>query len=206
MEPTVRLVKGGAGLLLLSALASVAVWAQELSHARIVRLSFTEGVVSIQRPDGDEWADAPTNTPIQEGFKIATAESAFAEVEFENASTARIGQQSLLEFTQLALLPSGGKLNRMNLRQGYATFSVTPEGEDSYEVTAGTATFTPRGKARFRVDFEAGILQAKVFKGSVEVMSPEGTGTLGKDTVLEIRPSGEEPFQISQGITEDAWD
>lgn len=206
MKPTLRLGRGGTGVLLLAAFASVAVWAQELSHARIVRLSFTEGVVTVQRPDVDEWANAPTNTPIQEGFKIATGDGAFAEVEFENVSTARIGQLSLLEFTQLALLPSGGKVNRMKLSQGYATFNTIPEDEDFYEVTAGSATLTPQGKSRFRVDVEEGILQVKVFKGSVEIMSPEGTGTLGKNTVLEVRPGGEEPFQISQGITKDAWD
>jgi len=196
------------GLGFVAVFAGVALWAQELSHARIVRLSFTEGVVSVQRPDVGEWSTAPTNTPIQEGFKLATGESGFAEVEFENASTARIGQNTVLEFTQLALLPSGAKLNRMAVHRGYATFNVVPEGDDSYEVevTAGTATLTPRGKTRFRVDFEEGLLQVKVFKGSVEIMSPEGTGTLGKNTVLEILPGAVEAFQISQGITKDAWD
>ena len=207
MKPTMRFVRWGIGFLLLAGFASPALWAEELSHARIVRLSFTEGVVTIQRPDvADEWANAPANTPIQEGFKLATGEGGFAEVEFENSSTARIGQNSLLEFTQLALLPSGGKLNRMALHQGYATFNTVAEGEDSYEVTAGTATLTPSGKTRFRVDFDEGMVQVKVFKGSVEVMSPEGTGTLSKNTVLEIRPGSEEPFLTSQGITKDAWD
>ena len=96
MKPTVRLAKEGAGLLLLAAFASVALWWQELSHVRIVRLSFTEGTVTVQRADVEEWATAPVNTPIQEGFKVSTAENAFAEVEFENSSTARIGQLSLL--------------------------------------------------------------------------------------------------------------
>ena len=208
MKPTVRLVRGGVGLLLFAAFASLPVWAQEqeLSHVRIVRLSFTEGTVTLQRADVEEWATAPANTPIQEGFKLSTAESSFAEVEFENSSTARIGQQSLLEFTQLALLPSGGKVNHLTLKQGYATFNVTPEGDDFYEVTVGEATLTPRGKSRFRVDFEQGMLQVKVFKGSVEIASREGNGTLGKNAVLEVRPGEDQPFQISQGITKDAWD
>jgi len=206
MNTTVRLARWGAGLLVLAAIATPAAWAQELSHVRIVRLSFTEGTVTVQRPDVDEWATAPVNTPIQEGFMVATAESAFAEVEFENASTARLGQSSLLEFTQLALAANGAKLNRLNLRQGYATFNVIPEGDDSYEVTAGSTTLTAQGKTRFRVDAEDGLIQVKVFKGSVDVMSPEGNGTLGKNTVLEIRPGADEPFLTSQGITKDEWD
>jgi hypothetical protein len=194
------------GFFLFAAFAGVRAWAQEYSHVRIVRLSFTEGTVTVQRPDVEEWASAPTNTPLQEGFKLQTAEDSFAETEFENSSTARLGQLSLLEFTQLALAPSGAKVNRMTLHQGYATFNCLPEGDDFYEVTAGGATLTPHGKTRFRVDFEQGTLMVKVFKGSVEVMSPEGTGTLGQNTVLQILPGDEEPFQISQGITKDAWD
>jgi hypothetical protein len=46
-----------------------AVWlsAQHYSHARVVRLSFAEGTVTVQRPEVPEWAKAPVNTPIQ-GF------------------------------------------------------------------------------------------------------------------------------------------
>jgi hypothetical protein len=206
MRVPLRLALLGIGVFLFAAFAGVRAWAQEYSHVRIVRLSFTEGTVSVQRPDVGEWAEAPTNTPIEEGFKLQTDENSFAEVEFENSSTARLGRLSLLEFTQLALAPSGAKANRITLHQGYATFNTLPEGDDFYEVMAGDATLTPQGKTRFRVDFEEGMVVVKVFKGSVEVMSPEGTGTLGKNTVLEILPGGEEPFQLSQGITKDAWD
>jgi hypothetical protein len=206
MKSTVRLVTLGIGIAIIALFAAHVSWAEGYSHVRIVRLSFTEGEVTVQRPDVAEWSTAPVNTPIQEGFQLSTAESGFAEVEFENSSTARLGQLSLLEFTQLALMPSGGKVNRLTLHQGYATFNVIPEGEDFYEVKAGSATLTPSGKTRFRVDFEEGALQVKVFKGSVEILSPEGTGTLGKDTVLEVRPGTDQPFLISQGITKDAWD
>ncbi|MFB3922560.1 MAG: DUF6600 domain-containing protein [Terriglobia bacterium] len=206
MKPAAHLVKRAVGFLLFSAFATLMAWGEELSHVRIVRLSFTEGTVTVQRADVEEWATAPANTPIQEGFKVATAENSFAEAEFENSSTARIGQLSLLEFTQLALLPSGGKVNRLTLKEGYATFNFIPEGDDFYEVAVGEATLRPQGKSRFRVDFDQGMLQVKVFSGSVEVASGEGNGTLGKNTVLEIRPGEPEPFQISQGITKDAWD
>ncbi|MBI4164498.1 MAG: FecR domain-containing protein, partial [Acidobacteria bacterium] len=206
MKSTGRLVHHASGYVCLAAALCITARAQELSHARIVRLSFTEGAVTVHRPDVGEWATASVNTPIQEGFKVATDQGGFAEIEFENASTARIGQETLLEFTQLALLPSGGKVNHMNLVQGYATFNVILENDDVYEVTVGTSTLTAQGKTRFRADLDGGTLQVKVFKGSVEIMSPEGTGTLGKNTVLAIRPGTDQPFEISQGIQKDNWD
>jgi hypothetical protein len=206
MKLTARFMFHGIWIALILLFASTVYRAQEYSHARIVRLSFVEGVVTVEGPDVEEWAEALVNTPIQEGFKVSTGEGGFAEVEFENASTARLGQYSLLEFTQLVLAPSGGKVNRLTLHQGYATFNFIPEDGDFYEVTAGEATLTPHGKARFRIDMEEGLLLVKVFKGSVEISSPEGSGTVGKNAMLELR-RGEEPvFQITQGITKDAWD
>ncbi len=179
---------------------------QEYSHARIVRLSFVEGTVTVQRADVPDWSAAPVNTPIQEGFKLATAEESFAEVEFENASSVRLGQLSLLEFTQLALAPSGAKINRMTLQQGYATFNVIPQGDDVYEVKARDTTLAPYDKTRFRIDLDGAVMRVEVLKGSVEVSSPYGSQTLAKDAVLEIRPDSKQAFKVSEGITKDDWD
>jgi Family of unknown function (DUF6600)/FecR protein len=206
MKRSSRITFYAVGMAIVLGLAATLAWAEEYSHARIVRLSFVEGAVAVQQPDVEEWAEALVNTPIQEGFKVSTAEDGFAEVEFENASTARLGQGSLLEFTQLALAPSGGKVNRLTLHQGYATFNFIPENDDYYKVRVGDATLTPQGKSRFRLDVEESLLLVKVFKGSVEITSPEGTGTVGENATLEFRPGEEPAFQISQGITKDAWD
>jgi len=175
------------------------------SHARVVRLSFVEGSVTVQRPDMTDWAEAPANTPIQEGFKLSTAADGFAEVEFENAdSTLRLGQHSMLEFTQLALARDGGKVNHLVLDQGYATFHFVPADNDDYQVTAAETTVKPQGKAEFRIDLDQGRLRVEVFKGSLEATGPGGDTTLAKDGVLVLAPG--ESYQLSQGITKDDWD
>lgn len=180
----------------------------DYSHARIVRLSFVEGTVTLQRPDIADWAAAPVNTPIQEGFKLSTAEKSFAEVEFENTSTVRLGQDSLLDFSQLVITPSGGKVNRLTLEQGYATFNVNPEGVDTFEVKSQDTTITLAAGAttRFRVDLDQGTMRVEVFKGAVDVSSPYGQQTLSKDMMLDIRPGTEQAFNLSRGITKDSWD
>src|SRR5438105_4055480 len=218
MQPTMRLTRQWVLVCLGVALmaAPFAAWlsavpAQEeqqeqpYSHARVVRLSFTEGTVTTQRPDLPDWSTAPVNTPIQEGFKLSTAENSFAEVEFENAlSTARIGQLSLLEFNQLALAPDGGKVNRLTLSQGYATFHFVPSEQDVYEVKAGDASLTQNCQTQFPLDLDEGTARVDVFKVSVEASSQEGSQTLTKNMALELR-SGE-PAEIAQGITKDDWD
>jgi hypothetical protein len=183
-------------------------WAQAYSHARIVRLSFEEGTVTVARPDAPSGAEASVNTPIQEGFKLMTADDGFAEVEFENTSTARMGQLSELDFDQLALDSNGAKLNGMVLVQGYATFNVIPEDGDVYTVKAGSATVNLASDklTRFRVDLDGANVRIEVSKGDVDVSSPFGEEHLGKNMVCEIQPGAEQPVAVSKGITKDAWD
>jgi len=182
-------------------------WGQEYSHARIVRLSFVEGTVTIARPDVQEWAQAPVNTPLEEGFKLSTGEGSFAEVEFENGGAIRLGQRALLDFTQLALAASGGKINHLQLEQGYGTFHPRLESEeDSFELATPNGTLTVRGQALFRVDLDQDVERVEVFKGTVDVASNLGTWALEKNTVLELRPDTNELANVSQGITKDDWD
>lgn len=53
-----------------------------ISHVRVVRLSYVSGSVSFRRPESNVWEKALVDTPLQEGFELATGEDSFAEVEF----------------------------------------------------------------------------------------------------------------------------
>lgn len=178
----------------------------EYSHARIVRLSFVEGNVTLLRPASTDWAAAAVNTPIEEGFQLSTDKSSFAEVEFENGSTARVGELSLLKFDQLGLTETGDELNRLTLDHGYGTFHARPEKMSAFNVSASDSSFAPHGKAEFRVDLDRGQIRLEVLKGSVEVSGPEVTTTVAKDNVLEIAPGMEQSFTLSAGIQPDDWD
>src|SRR5579875_3579141 len=131
------------------------------SHVRIVRLSFVDGTVLVKRPGVAQWAKASVNTPIEQGFSVSTSENSFAEVQFENGSTARMGQLSRLNFTELTLTPKGDKINRLTFVQGYGTFHLTPQHGDVYTVTAANSVITPRGKAEFRTDLDQGRLRVQ---------------------------------------------
>jgi hypothetical protein len=180
---------------------------QRLSHVRVVRLSYVSGTVAIERPGSAAWAKAVVNTPIEEGFALQTAAQSFAEVQFENGSTARIGELSRIAFSQLAMDPEGNKLNRVSFEQGYATFHVIPQHHDLYAVGANGDTLTPGGKSEFRTDFDQGRLRVEVFDGSVEVASASGSVRMGKDAVSEFGPGTTvEAANIQKGIQKDAWD
>jgi len=198
------------------------------SHARVVRLSFVSGTVMVKRPGAAEEEAAMLNMPIQEGFEISTAAGSYAEVEFENGSTARIGEHSQLLFHQLALDANGNKLNGLTFEQGYATFHFVPErnspssakrqGEDGviyflpassdvYHVKVADAMVTPDGKCEFRTDLVQDRFRVEVFKGSVDVATPTLSSQLGEGKILEHKTAGTElAFNFQKGIVKDAWD
>src|SRR5277367_3450103 len=82
------------------------------SKVRIVRLSEVKGAVQLDRNTGRGFEEAMPNLPIVEQARLQTAQGV-AEVEFEDNSTLRIAPDSLVEFSQLELLPSGAKASTM---------------------------------------------------------------------------------------------
>jgi hypothetical protein len=177
------------------------------SHVRVVRLSYVSGTVGVKRPASTEWARAQTNTPIQEGFEVSTAAHSYAEVEFENGSTARLGEYSKLSFDQLAMDEDGNKLNRLTFEHGYATFHILPEHHDAYSVRVADSTIAPNGKSEFRTDLDHGKVRVEVFAGSVEMTTASKTIKLGKDKVVEFDPGATElALNVTEGIVKDPWD
>ena len=127
--------------------------------------------------------------------------------EFENGSTARLGEFSKVSFDQLAMNENGDKLNRLTFEQGYATFHFLPEHHDAYSVKMAETTLTPVGKSEFRADLDHGHARVEVFSGSVEIARASKTVKLGKDKVLEFDPASTQlAFNTTQGITKDSWD
>ena len=192
------------GILILPAIVNAQ---KGLSHVRVVRLSYVSGTVGVRRPASTEWAKAQVNIPIQEGFELLTSANSYAEVEFENGSTARLGEFSKLSFDQLAMDEGGNKLNRVTFEQGYATFHLLPEHHDAYSVKIVESTLTPNGKSEFRTDLEHGKARVEVFSGSVELVSSSKTMKLGKDKILDFDPGATEvAVNVKQGIVKDSWD
>ena len=177
-----------------------------LSHVRVVRLSFIEGKAAIRVPGSDQWTEATVNTPIQEGFSVSTDEKSFAEVQFENGSTVRLGAVSIIDFTQLALTPQGGHINHMALEQGYATFDVSPARHDEYVLGVAGVNVTAEGKSEFRADAGDERMRLEVFSGSVRAADASHTETLGQNHALVRDNDAAASFQISDKIEQDDWD
>ena len=195
----------GAAVLAVSAFAPLAAQ-DDVSQVRIVRLSFIQGDVALQ-PTGESVRTARLYDPVQEGFLLRTEADSFAEVEFENGSTARLGEDSEIFFEQLALSsPSGAKLNRLSLGRGYATFNIDLGRGDVFELEAQGTEVELDESAHFRVDLDSPQTHIKVFDGRAIVEGPTGRVEVEANKTLTLNPEGDELIELRSGITEDAWD
>jgi hypothetical protein len=101
------------------------------TYDQIVRLSLVEGDVRISRgkegehATGGAWGQATTGIPIETGFSLVTGKGR-AEIEFEDASTVYLGEDSVLTFNQLT---STGGVPRtdVTLVSGTATVNIRTE-------------------------------------------------------------------------------
>lgn len=176
------------------------------SYARIVRLSYVNGDVQIVRTDKSKnWEPAVMNMPVEQGFAIGTNDGR-AEVEFEHGSRLWLAPNSIVQFTELAL-SNGGRITRMTLSEGVATFEASLSEGDAFEVTTPLFTVHPGKKAEFRVgvrDKDAGV---NVLNGELSVADNGKTEAVAKGHmfVAQREKKNQEAALLPSPATDD-WD
>ncbi|MGD0442444.1 MAG: FecR domain-containing protein [Edaphobacter sp.] len=101
------------------------------TYDQIVRLSLVQGDVRLSRgkeaehATGGDWGQATTGTPIETGFSLVTGNGR-AEIEFEDASTVYLGEDSVMTFNRLTAT-AGVPETDVTLVSGTATLNVKTE-------------------------------------------------------------------------------
>jgi hypothetical protein len=102
----------------------------DATFAQIVRISYVEGDVRIARgeekekPAGAAWEKAVANLPLETGFSLTTGDGR-AEIEFEDASTLYLGENSVLTFNDLHTT-SGVPYTELALLAGTVSVDLHP--------------------------------------------------------------------------------
>ena len=184
----------------------------DASHARIVRLSLIQGDVRYARSFHDDplaegnatWEQAALNLPLREGYVLATG-SGRAEVEFESGAMAFLSGNTVLEFYDLSL-HDGGRITRLVLRQGSASFYVNPASGDYFSVTGGDFSVEASGRTTFRVDnFDDGST-VKVERGSAAVLRNDHSTPLEKGQSLSVHAGNAGDMVIGRSADRDDFD
>src|SRR5947209_8518885 len=141
------------------------------SQARIVRISYVEGQVRIDSGHGYE--SATMNIPIIERAWLQTRSDGWAEVQLEDGSLIRLAPDTIINFTQLGRLSSGGTVTTVDLDQGEAEFKVAKHNDSEFQVTVKNKTIVMNQSGSFRVtSTNTDPLEVVVWKGEVAVHDP----------------------------------
>lgn len=178
--------------------------AYDYGYARIVRLSLVQGDVKIARPNQARWEKAVANMPIEQGFTVATSDGR-AEVEFESGAMARLAEDTVLQFTELAL-SDGGRITRLTVSQGTASFYANLKSDDSFTVATPQVQVTIPHRSEFRVDVLSDGSSVSVFQGNASVSTPAGTHDVNKGQTLAYNTSAPNQVRIEKNPSEDNWD
>jgi len=179
------------------------------SHARIVRLSYIDGDVEIDKADGHGFTTAYLNMPIAYQQKL-WARDGEAEVEFEDGSSIRLTPDTIVAFTDLSLDSDGRRTTQVTLQQGTAYFDIRHRDADNFVVDFSQERVQLSKSARFRVDAEKGSFELATMKGEVQV-STGSDAEVAVKTGETIRLDSDDPdrYYLSKGIdaeTYDGWD
>ena len=178
------------------------------SKIRIVRLSEVKGEVQIDRQTGKGFESAMANLPVVEGERLQTG-NGVAEVEFEDNSTVRVAQNSLVEFPRLELLPSGAKGSAVNVVHGMVYVNLLNTKGNEFTVNVGQNKIDLPPDSHIRLQLMKDQASLAVLHGDAMVAEPSGTTTVGKDKTLTFSLAGESQPVIAKNITReslDSWD
>jgi hypothetical protein len=182
------------------------------SHVRIVRLSQVQGKVGMDRGAGHGVELAMQNMPIVEGMLLGTASDAsYAEVEFEDGSTMRLGPGTAVKFSQLVTRATGAKSTVVRVDRGTIFVSRENTKNDEFTLAArGMRKMTVQPATHMRVELEGTKTDVAVFSGSVAV---EGNGEpvmVGKKQTLSVDVADKSAAaEVAKGVDEgpyDGWD
>ena len=182
--------------------------ASDVSYARIVRLSVVTGDVQVSRPSHTAWEPASVNMPVMQGMAIGTNDG-FAEVQFEDGTTAWIAPNTLVQFTELALA-DGGRITKLTLGQGTMSVLTELRKGDAFSLASGDETITTPKNALFRIDAFHDGASVSVLGGQAEVGSATGTTQVPKGKTFAFRSKSKEQAQQNLALRAnpkpDSWD
>ncbi|HEY2036614.1 MAG TPA: hypothetical protein VGG96_06345 [Steroidobacteraceae bacterium] len=108
--------------------------ASSQSYPQIVRISLMQGDVRIARGEkGATWEKATADLPLETGFNLVTGNDGRVEIEFEDASTAYLGENSVLSFNELST-NGGVPRSDMTLLSGTLSVRFQPTMPDEWYV------------------------------------------------------------------------
>ncbi|MGH9603451.1 MAG: FecR family protein, partial [Terriglobales bacterium] len=139
------------------------------SNTRIVRLSYAEGDVRLDRGDGRGFELAVMNMPVAHGNRVWTRNDALAEVEFEDGDTIRLTPETLVILHQLSLRSNGTRVSLVELQEGEAYFNLRHNDDNDFRILLPGRELELRKSSRLRIAVRGKQVELAVLKGEVDI-------------------------------------
>lgn len=182
---------------------------------RAARLTYIQGTVMVNQPNGAESVPGQMNLPLLAGVQLVTGNDGQAEVEFEDGSIVRLTPNSALSVDNLAIQPDGVFITNLSLLRGLAYCELRATPQYRYYVNAGGDILSPVENTTVRINFDEPPAIFSVLDGTAEVErqgTPNGQGPSGYQTQIRagesLRADGAagSRYFLTQQIADDSWD
>ncbi len=187
---------------------AVATVARADSRVRFVRLSYTSGLVEIDRATGNGYEKAILNMPITEEVRLRTRSGARAEVQFEDGSLLRLAPDTEVSFPQLMLLSSGERASRVEVNSGAIYLNFRHKGDDQFRLSFGGREIQLDHSVRLRARVEGQQVELAVLKGELKLRENGQEAKVRKKETIHLDLNDSARYELAKGITpfaEDDW-
>ncbi len=178
----------------------VAVSAQATSHVRIVRLSYVDGTVQMDRANGQGLERAVLNSPVVEGSRLITGSNGLAEIEFEDNTVIRLGEATEIRFSQLLINDAGDKVNEVDLLRGTLYFDTRNNKTDIDRVIAAGQTFVLRRDSQVRFQMSGDQVRAAMLSGEATMDNGGQLVRLKKNDTVTVDATNSTGYVLAKGV------
>lgn len=169
----------------------------------VARISDMQGSVAVQRGDTNTPVEATVNAPVLGADYVTTGDNSRAEIDLDGASQVRLGSNVQMRFSDL---DPGNR--RMQVAQGPVDLRVFRGNDLGTQIDTPSISVRPHEAGSYRVNVTPdGRTQVDVRSGAVDVVTPQGTRTIGPGSTLIASGSANDPSISTQGaVAADPFD
>ena len=169
------------------------------------RISLVQGQVLIQTKDAEEWVDASVNFPIADGDRIMTEQDGRVELQFQNGTCVRVGEESQVDIMALNF-DQRKTFIHLNQLEGriYVNHRPLTGEEPSLYIDLPFGVISSYVPSRFRVDLTSSEARISVMEGSAEFKRDGRPIPIAQGKTLIAREGGY--AEVAQLYGRDEWD
>jgi hypothetical protein len=176
-------------------------------HARVMRISLTQGEVSLRRAGNIEWERAQLNLPLVEGDVLSTGRDSRVEAQVDARNFVRVGADSVLKI--VTLREEGIALS---LSEGTASLRLArfDREREYFEIDAPGTTIAAEKTGLYRLDVATdGKVSVTVRDdGRARIYSETSGFVLRNNRTAKLYPDGqgEAEWDFAEAAAYDFWD